>query len=71
MVKGWAVDFLFWIGVVGNACDEGRGTTEEIVADLLRLTSLTDSEAREVIAEMEKAGKLVSEDGKYRCTIPK
>lgn len=60
-------DAHFYMSVVGTECDNGKGTRPHLVAELVRLTSLKESEASEVVDELIKAGKIVLADGKYVC----
>ena len=73
MVSGYVVDFLFYVAVVGDCADEGRGTKANMVADLVKMTSLTKTDAAEVVATMVKYGKLVYDRSakRYICTMNK
>ncbi len=69
-LTGFVADFLFWVAVVGDHCDNGNATRYSIVAELKRQTSLNEDEANEVVSEMLKLGKLVDDNGFLKCTIP-
>ena len=65
------LDAHFWVSVVGTECDKGLGTPGHLVAELVRLTSLDAAGAGEVLAEMERHGKLALIPGteRFDCTI--
>jgi polyhydroxyalkanoate synthesis regulator phasin len=61
----YEIDMHFWVSCVGTAADKGSYTVAALVKELVRDTSLSASQARQLIQALRDGGKI----GIHNCKV--